>query len=96
MAFYTGSGQELIGGGSAAEPGSVIKYVVMVATVVMAVLAKMYHLFDQQRFMAAAVRGMADGAVLFYRWMLPDPGAAFVGMACVAQLVDAFRLDHVF
>lgn len=45
--------------------------------------------------MTAAVRGMANGAILLHRRMLPDPGAALVGMTLVAELVVGFRIDHV-
>ena len=37
---------------------------------------------------------MADGTVFFNRRMLPHEGAALVGMAFVAKLIDIVFLDH--
>ena len=62
---------------------------------IMAILTKVDHLLNQQRLMPAAVRGMADKAILFHRRMLPDERSAFVGMTLVTELVVVFGIDHV-
>ena len=66
----------------------------MVASVVMAVLAKDVDPLGKQIFMAAAVRGMADETIFLGRRMDPDKGATFVNMAGVTEQVRGFCLDH--
>jgi len=61
----------------------------------MALLTEGIGSFLQQVDMAAAMRGVTDGAVLLNRRMLPYPGAALISMAFVTELVGAFRIDHV-
>ncbi len=68
----------------------------MMTSVVMTILAETGSSFDQHGFMAAAMRRVTDGAVLGYRRMFPDPGATFLGMAAVTELINTFGLDHVF
>lgn len=68
----------------------------MVAAVVMTVLAQIGHFFHQQRFMAAAMRGVADRAILCNRRVFPDERSTFVGMAFVTELGNVFGADHAF
>lgn len=64
--------------------------------VVMAVLTKIDDLLDQECFVATTMRRMARGAIFLHGWVFPDPGAALVGMAFVAELVRVFSRDHFF
>ena len=93
VAIHTGSSSKvpIITGGSAEG-----RPVIIDLMLVMAVLAEGRDPFHQQILMAAAVRGVADGAVFFHRRMFKEPGAALLGMALVAELVVVFRVDHVF
>lgn len=68
----------------------------MMLPVIMTILAETGSSFDQQGFMAAAMRRVADGAVLCYRRMFPDPGTTLLGMAGITELINTFGLDHVF
>ena len=78
----------------AKAPGPVIRKSWM-GTGVMAILTQTLHPFHEQARMAASMRRMTDHAVLFNGWMLPDKGAAFVGMALVTEQVVAFGIDHM-
>ena len=64
-------------------------------TCIMAILTQTLYPFHEQACMAASMRRVTDHAVFFHWWMLPDKGAAFVGMALVAKQVVAFGIDHV-
>lgn len=66
------------------------------ATVVMTIFAQIGYFLHQQRFMPTSVWGMASGAVLFHRRMLPNPGSTFIRMTLVTELIDALGIDHVF
>lgn len=62
----------------------------------MAILAEVDNLLHHQIFMTAAMRRVADRAILRNRRVLPDKGTPFVGVTLVAELVDALGLEHMF
>ena len=78
----------------AKAPGPVIRKSWMV-TCIMTILTQTLYPFHQQACMAASMRRVTDHAVFFHWWMLPDKGAAFVGMALVTEQVVALGIDHV-
>ena len=60
----------------------------------MAILAEDVNPLGKKVFMPAAMRRMADEAILFRRRMYPDKGPAFIDMAGVAEQIRRFRDNH--
>jgi len=60
----------------------------------MAILADNCNPLDEEIFMTAAMRLVANEAILLRRGMHPDKGSAFIDMAGEAKQVRRLRLDH--
>ncbi len=61
---------------------------------VVAILAEIWHFLRQQLRRLGSVSLMAFKTVFFDRRMFPEERTAFVGMALVAEQIDAVSLDH--
>lgn len=61
----------------------------------MAVDAEIGHFIFGQFIGLGSMGGVAGHAILCYRRMLLDKGAAFVGMTSITEQVYGFSLDHI-
>ena len=68
--------------------------VAMKAGKIMTILAQHMNPFRKEIFMIAAMRCMADEAVLLCRRMYPDKRAPLVGMAGKAEQIHRLCVDH--
>jgi hypothetical protein len=73
----------------------------LVPSLHVALLAEPRDFCNEQLVIGRAVRGMADEAVLFYRWMLPENRRFLLGVAFIAFIIygfcayEPFRLSAV-